>query len=315
MPSSLPTFSPSAGPSDDPSSMPTPNPPSGSTPSAVMEWGTISNVGSTVLTVDLSNTYTSAVVVTSINYNNNEIPVVTRISSVTSTSFDIQLQGADDGTGLVAEETVSYLVVEEGQHTVDQHKIEAQKYTSSATDEKNSWGGEEQDYLASYTNPVVVGQVMSTNDPEWSVFWEKGASRQSPPSPSTLFTGITVCEDSNTNRASETIGFIVFEAGHGIMNGVEFEAALGADTIRGVGNSPPYDYSFTSAFATPPVVAVVSMAGVDGANGGWAYVYGSQPTTANTIGLAIDEDSVQDAERRHTTEQVAYIVFSGNGSA
>ena len=101
----------------------------------------------------------------------------------------------------------------------------------------------------------------------------------------------------------------LFEAGHGTIDGVEFEAMVGADTVRGVANSPPYTYNFVTAFGSAPQVAVTTMSGMDGGNGGWAYVYGSNPTTTTSLHLATDEDQVYDSERKHTTEQVGYLVF------
>ena len=48
---------------------------------------------------------------------------------------------------------------------------------------------------------------------------------------------------------------------------------------------------------------------MDGVNGSWALLYGSNPLTINGLLLAIDEDQMTDSERKHVTEQVAYIVF------
>jgi len=56
-------------------------------------------------------------------------------------------------------------------------------------------------------------------------------------------------------------------------------------------------------------VAVVSQAAMDGGNGGWAVLYGASPLSATTLNLAVDEDQANDAERKHVTEQVGYIVF------
>ncbi|MCP3962678.1 MAG: hypothetical protein GY719_32970, partial [bacterium] len=278
----------------------------------VMEWGSVS-AGSSPVTVNLTGTYTSPVIVTAINYDNNTIPVVTRISSVTGSSFAVNLQNA--GAGSVATETVSYLVVEEGVHTVGGVLIEAQTYNSTVTDENNSWVGQAQALVGSFTNPAILGQVMSSNDADWSVFWDQGTTRQNPPTASTVVTGKTVCEDTLTARASETVGFVAIEAGHGTLGGVEFEAALGADTVQGVTNSPPYTYTFNTPFATAPTVAVVTMAGVDGGNGGWAYTFGPAPTSTTNMDLVIDEDTIGDAERNHITEQVGYVVFASPGSA
>ena len=278
----------------------------------VMEWGTV-NAGSSPVTVNLTGNYTNPVVVTSINYDNNTIPVVTRISSVTATSFAVGLQNA--GAGSVTADEVGYLVVEAGVHTVNGVLIEAQTYNSTVTDENNSWVGQAQTLAGSFTNPVVLGQVMSSNDPDWSVFWDQGTTRQSPPTASALRTGKTVCEDTLTARANETVGFVVIEAGHGTLGGVEFEAALGADTVRGVTNAPPYTYTYNTPFATAPTVAVVTMAAVDGGNGGWAYTFGPSPTSTTSLDLVIDEDTIGDTERNHTTEQVGYVVFASPGSA
>ncbi len=96
--------------------------------------------------------------------------------------------------------------------------------------------------------------------------------------------------------------------------GVEFEAGLGADLVQGVGNAPPYVYNFTTAFGAVPQVAVVSMAGVDGGDGGWASIHGGSMSTTTDLFVSIDEDTLRDAERGHTTEQVAYVVFATAGS-
>ncbi|MCO6439031.1 MAG: S8 family serine peptidase [Phycisphaerae bacterium] len=273
---------------------------------AQLEAGTVT-VGGTPMTVNLANTYASPVIVCSINYRNNSTPVVTRISNVTSTSFDLRLQNPSGGA--VSAESVSCLVVEEGIWTIDGVNIEAQIYTSTVTDENNSWVGQAQTCGQSYTSPVILGQVMSVLDPEWSVFWCRGNSQTNPPTATVLYTGKTVCEDTIVARANETIGFIVIESGHGTIGGVAYEAALGPDTVLGITNSPPYSYSFGTPFATVPSVAVVTMAAMDGGNGGWAYTYGSTSTTTTQLRLAIDEDQIADTERNHVNEQVGYIVF------
>jgi hypothetical protein len=258
--------------------------------------------------VPLSNAYVSPVVVCSVRYRQNTLPVVARVSNVTSTSFDVRLQNPSDAP--VVAETVDYLVVEEGVWTIDGTRLEAWTYLSTVTDSAfSSWYGEAQSYGQSYTVPVVLGQVMTENDPDWSVFWSHGSSYTNPPSATVLSTGKAVGEDVDKTRADETIGVIVFETGHGTIAGTPFEAALGADSVRGVADSPPYYYAFSSPFASQPEVAVATLAGLDGNNGGWAQLYAFTPVTSSGLLLAIDEDQIGDSERNHTTEQVAYVVF------
>jgi hypothetical protein len=280
--------------------------PCGSTPK--LEAGTVS-VGGIPVTVYLQNFYDHPVVVCTIQYVDNTVPVVTRVSGVTSSHFDVRLQNPAGGS--VAAETVSYLVVEAGTWTIDGVNLEAGTYLSTVTDENNRWRGQPQSYGQSYANPVVLGQVMSENDSRWSVFWCRGHWRTTPPSSTSLITGKTVCEDPVTERADETVGIIVFEAGHGTICGIEFEAAVGTDSIKGVPDNAPHIYAFDIPFAQTPVVTMATMAGMDGGNGGWAYVHGSTAATTTSLFLSIDEDRVGDSERSHTTEQVGYIVFGG----
>ncbi len=277
-------------------------------PVAMMEAGTVA-VGGSPVTVVLVNSYTSPVVACTVQYDNNTTPVVTRVSAVGSSSFQVRLQNPSDGA--VATDDVNCLVVEEGTWTIDGVNIEAQTYLSTLTDRRGNWNGQSQSYGQAYTNPVVIGQVMTENDANWSHFWSNGGSRQTPPSAATLNTGKSVGEDTVTSRADETVGFIVIEAGHGTIGGVEFEAALGADTVRGTGNNPPYSYSYSTPFSAAPTVAVASQSAMDGNDGSWVQAHGATLSSAGTLFLSVDEDQIGGSERRHTSEQVSYAVFAG----
>ena len=291
-------------------------------PVAQLESGTLV-LGGTPVTVLLSQSYFSPVVVSTVQYSDwsptqsiGTIPMLTRISNVTSTSFDIRLQNPSDEP--VAMENVYWLVVEEGAWTIDGVSVEAQTYQSTLTDGKIvGWNGETQSYLQSYTNPVVLGQVMSENDSRWSVFWSKAAGACSstcdPPSATSLITGKAVGGDPSTTRSDETVGFIVFETGHGTIGGVEFEAALGPDTVHGVTDTspaPPYLYTFASPFATAPTIGLATQAAMDGQDGSWAQIFGATVATTTELSLSVDEDQVEDTERFHVTEQVSYVVFA-----
>lgn len=256
----------------------------------------------------LGNTYCNPVVVCTIQYDNNGNPIVPRVSAVTATGFRVRLQNPS-GAGVVAD-TVHYLVMEEGVWTLDGVNFEAQRYTSTVTDVSPTFNGQSQTYGQVYTNPVVLGQVMSENDADWSVFWSRGSTQQVPPDPGALSTGKHVAQDTDTTRNDEDIGFIVFESGHATLGGVEFEAALGPDTIRGTDNGPPFPYAFSTAFAgAAPDVLITTQAAMDGSDGAWSYSFGPVPATQTTLSLTVDEDQIGDGERSHTTEQVGYVVF------
>ncbi|RLG23963.1 hypothetical protein DRN85_08410, partial [Methanosarcinales archaeon] len=273
-----------------------------------LDFGVVNSVGSSWTNVTLSQSYTSPVVVAVANYDNTSDPAVVRIRNASGSSFDVRVDAAGGTTPSGID--VHYMVVEEGVYTVanDGVKMEAVTYNSTVTDENNSWVGQPQTYSNSYTSPVVLGQVMTYNDSAFSTFWcYDGSSKGNPPSATTLSTGKTVSEDPVTTRANETVGYIVIEAGSGSMAGTNYVAGLGADTIKGVGDAPPYSYSISGLSSAS--TAIASLSAMDGGNGGWGVLYGASPVSASAINLAIDEDVAGDTERNHTTEQVAYIVF------
>lgn len=53
--------------------------------------------------------------------------------------------------------------------------IAARSYTNTVTGRWGDWVGEVQSALSVYTQPVMVGLVMSYNDPGWSVFWSESS--------------------------------------------------------------------------------------------------------------------------------------------
>ena len=186
--------------------------------------------------------------------------------------------------------------------------MEAVKFTSTITASKSSWAAEARTHQNTYTNPVVVGQVMSANDSNWSVFWSMGSGSKNPVDAANLNVGKHVGEDTNSTRANETIGYIVIEAGNGSINGVAYEAALGADSIQGFDNSvTPYTYSLSGALSAASAAAA-SISGMDGPDGAWAVLSGSTPFSATNINLHACEDQMKDTELSHTSEQIGYIV-------
>jgi hypothetical protein len=280
------------------------------------------------VTVDLGEDYdyNDMVVICTPNYDNSiNAPVVAQVQNVTGHTFDVKLAPAVGGKFSFEnwEADVHWMVVEAGVYNEGDHgvKMEAVKFTSTVTDGSGSWLGESRSYAQTYTRPVVVGQVMTYNceavdrcnctvdDPGcyWTVFWSRSGSSSKNPPNSTIKVGKHVGEDPR-EVGNETIGYVVIEAGSGSIDSTEYVAGLGSDSIRGMGNRPPYTYSLGDLSFTPST-AIVSQAAMDGTDGGWAVLYGTDWFTGGRLSLAIEEDWVWDTERRHTNEQVAYILF------
>lgn len=273
--------------------------------------GNVASVGSSWQTVSLGTSYGSAVIVATPRYNIGSGPGVVRISNVTATTFDVRVDNAGSSSFSGG---VHFIAMEEGVYDVPgKYKLEAVKVDAPTTSGKTGgWQIGSQGYQQTYSSPVVVGQVMSANDEDWSVFWSSSSSRTSPANSGSLNIGKHVGEDTDSERAPETLGYFVIEStGSGTIDGLAFTAGVGSDTIRGVGNGT---YQYSGATPAGATTAVMSTAGMDGGDGGWAALIGNDPVplASGTITLAVDEDQIRDSERNHTTEQVAYFVIGAS---
>lgn len=263
--------------------------------------------------ITLSKQYVSPIPVCTVMYDQGTSlrPAVARIQKVGPTSFEIRLQNPSDL--VLTGRDVHCVVVEEGAWKLpDGRLIESKKYSSTVTDRKGSYIGQTQAYLNKYRNPVVLGQVMSYNDPKWSVFWSRSSSGQNAaPTSTSIITGKHIGEDSRTARLAETVGYIVIESGHLKSNNVEIETGRGPDSFIGY-TGKKGALKFNSRFGRTPAVAVLSQAAMDDSDGSWAVLTSNPSTTS--VGVSVDEDQLADTERSHSTEEVNYAVFSSTGA-
>jgi hypothetical protein len=279
-----------------------------------MESQVITGVSSSSWTmVSLLRTYVAPIPACTVQYDTGLalLPVVVRMQNVGTSTFEIRLQNPSNQ--VITARDVHCVIVEEGAYTMpDGRKVEAKKYRSTVTDHDQSWVGQAQTYLNRYTNPVVLGQVMTFSDTRWSVFYSRASSnRDTAPNSRSLRTGKHVGEDTPVTRTAETVGYIVMETGHATSGGIEIESGRTPDVVVGYVENK-YTQPFTRPFATMPVVTVVSQAGMDGGEGSWAILTGNK--TAMYFGVAVDEDQTFDTERIHPNEEVDYIVFSSPGA-
>lgn len=292
----------------------------------IMEWGTQSSVGDGGwTTINFTGSYDSPVFVCTTEYNANignesdgtADSIVCRVQNVGSTSAQVRLQ--ESGTlvgdvGNLTNETIHWMVVEEGAYNTRDIKMEAFKFNSTVTDGKtNGWSGQAQTLTHSYTNPVVVGQVMTTNDKGHSQFWAHNGSN-GPPTSASFYAGKHISEDNDLTRADETIGVIVVEQANNTLGSVAYEARLQTQTIDRIDDSPPSNYTFNSAFSSTPAVGIISLAGVSGTDGPYTTLYGATPLTTTNIYLVVMETEIVDTEQSGNTEYVPYIVFESVGT-
>lgn len=260
-------------------------------------------------TVTMSHNFASMVVVTTPNYTASTPPVVIRIRNAMGNTFEIRAERLDRLVQPAVTVPVHYLAIEEGVYSETDNgvKMEAVRFNSSIVDHASSWIGEKRTYVNTYNDPVVVGQVMTSNDAKFSVYWSHGRFPSSAPTASDLWVGKHVGEDTNTARISEDIGYVVVEAGPQDWKGHMVLAGHGEDSVGGMGDAPPYVYN-RSALPTASI-AIVGLSSMDGPNGGWAVLHGVQPLSSTELRLATDEDNLLDNERNHTSEKASFLLF------
>ena len=281
----------------------------------------IPNVGAAWQTIALENSYSDAIVICTYNLPSAAAPpVTTRIRNILPSSFDLRIQRFENSTVVTASD-VHCVIADEGAYDSGDLKYEARKVLSTGTSGLSvpgTWGQTNTedvtaDITQNYANPHVIGQVMSFNDPNASVFWNWDCDTRGN---GAFFSGQAdgICVGKhigqiNSTRADEWLGYIVVEAGTGTVNDIRFAAAVGPYTGAGVGNNPPYNYTVSGDFD----IGVLTQAGEDGGQGGWAILYGTDPLPVNQIQWAIDEEiAAGDKTRTHTSENVGYWVFDSN---
>jgi hypothetical protein len=241
-------------------------------------------------------------------YGPDEPPQVVRVRDAIGTGFELRMARRDGQSGPVGAD-VHYWVVEEGVYsdTTSGATLEAVRMTSTVTDRSGAWSGEPRGYAQVYAVPVVLGQVMSANDPAPSVFWASGATPASQPDAGSLTVGKTVGEDPVVVRADETLGYVVIESGGGRLADRGFFAGVGVATVAGMGDAPPYAYLATYVESVETALAGRTAPGLG--EDGWAVLPEAPAAHSGWLPLAIDEDTLSDAERSHPEQRVAYVVF------
>ncbi len=270
-------------------------------------------------TVPLVNTYSNAVVVCTYNLPSNASNDATvRVNNIQADSFDVRVQQFENSSAFTPSD-VHCLIADEGVHTLsDGRVIEARTVLSTVT-AGNAVGWATANYTnvtsqvtGGHASLVILGQVMSFNDSQASVFTSNNCSNRG--TPATL-TNICVTKHIgmiNDTRLSETLGFIITQPGSGTVNDVDYAFARGSNSVEGTGNNPPYPYTVSGDFD----IGVATMAAENGGNGGWAVLYGNDPLPSNTINLAVEEEVVAgDSSRRHIDEELYYGVFRNSQTA
>ena len=243
--------------------------------------------------IDLQKSFIDPIVVAKPPSLNDSSPAVVRIRNVDSSGFEIRIQEWDYLDGKHRMETVGYLVMERGSHSLtDGTRLEAGQFETNKT---GSFG--QVSFNQRFQKvPVVVASISSFNEADTVIGRLRDINTQ----------GFGFCmqeqEAKSQTHINETVSYIAWEAAAGSIDGITYEISRTADSVKHKFHTIYFDQNFVNE---PVFMADMQTAdGMDTANIRWQNkdIYG--------IEVQIDEEKSRDRETRHTTEVVGYMAFS-----
>jgi len=268
--------------------------PSASPETDFIELGSIS-VNGTTSRIDFKKDYTNPIVIAYIETDNDYTPVATRISNVSQTGFDIQLQSPDYITSTHGAETVSYMVVEEGSWALpDGTLIEAGNLDTNLT--VNTGYNSVSFNSAFGGRPAILTHVQSDNDPAFVTTRQRSGNASG--------FEVTLEEEEITQftaHGTETIGWVAIETGTGTHDGANWIAGT-----QGSVSNANRTISVGGAIGSGLSV-VADQSTRNGGDSSWARGRG---TSATDFSVSIQEEQSRDTEVKHTNENVDYFAFN-----
>jgi hypothetical protein len=244
-------------------------------------------------TVSLTKSFSNPVVVARPASINGSDPAVVRIRSVTGSSFEIRLQEWDYLDGRHVNEEVDYLVMEAGSYVLPNGaRVEAGKLNTNATNRfVTRWFN-----MSFPSPPAVVTSIMTFNGSQTVT------TRVNDVATSGFRVMMREQEAQDNLHAAETIGYIAWEQGSGI---VDDALAYEVGTADGVARAFS-SITFNNTYSSPPcmLVDMNTTNGGDTANLRW------KSKTTSSVRIQVDEEQSRDAETRHASEKVTYLAFA-----
>jgi len=247
-------------------------------------------VSGTWVRVPLTTQFTNPIVVAGPPSFNNADPCTIRIRNVNKTGFDIAVTKWDYLTTAHPQETVSYLVMEQGHTTLpDGTAIEAGSFTGAVSFKTVP-------FKSAFTKiPVVVTTVASMNDAKTVSGRLKGISASG-------FSYSYEEQEKNTNKhLDETVHYIAWEPGNGTIGTLHYAVAKTANSVTDAWYSEQYQLSFSQ----PPLL----LADMQTTNDTAPAALRIQNQTATGFQVKAEAEMSKNNKAKHSAETVGYITL------
>ena len=225
--------------------------------------------------------------------SNDQQSAVVRIRNLTGNGFEIRIQEWDCYDGIHQPETVGYLAVESGVHTLaDNLKVEAGQFVYNGNGKLVSRAFKQVFQEA----PVVMAAVTTVNDPAAvTVRLNQITCKE-------FRIKLQEQEANVQDHGNEMVSYIAWQPSSGSFNSIRFEV----DTTDRVFNQRFSNISFIQPHSAAPVF-LVQMQSIFGGNP--AYVTW-QNRDIEGVEVSIAEETSFDAEKWHVKEILGFMAFS-----
>jgi RHS repeat-associated protein len=269
--------------------------------------GVIGEVGSVVVKhtpkqVSFSRSYSNPVVFAQpASYNGGDTSVV-RITQVTPAGFSLFIHEAPNRDGPHVNETVHWVVLEEGEWVLDNGSRLV--VGTTATTASVGRGVTNQWHTITFNTPlaatpVTLTQVQTNNDPHWI------KTRQHNADANGFQMAMEQDDAASGGHGLETVGWLATEPFVGTWNGHPCHAGNTSDVVT----HSWYTIGFGQALGSAPQL-VASLATYDGSDGS-AMRY--QNLGSASVNVRVEEDTTWDTETNHTNEAVSFIAIGNPG--
>ncbi len=291
---------------------------------SIMVADTVTNVNHTFQSATFAQAFDEVPVVLMLNRNANSSPSLVRIKNVTTTGFDIAQIEADNaaegGTandGLTTADTITYVAIKPGVHTIGGRTFEAGLHATTTqqhgagTFDPSGTAYDTVSLTAGFSAaPTLVAAVQTVNGTVQTL----STTTDGTITTSNFKVALERAEvDSGGTLVQQTIGYLAVEKGTGSFTAdgggtVLFEALRTGNDIQalaqegGTGQAQAWSAGFGSA---PLAVASFTLRG--GGDGGWLR---QASISATDIKLFSQEDQHRDTELTHAAESAGVIAFS-----
>ncbi|MCA9061887.1 MAG: hypothetical protein KDA96_02480 [Planctomycetaceae bacterium] len=256
---------------------------------AFAESGQVTTVYNVWTKVNLTRTYVNPVVITGGPSYKGADPGVIRIRRVQAGSFEIMYQEWEYLDGNHTYETVPYVVIEAGTHTLGNGaKFVAGKATVNHNIRRVN--------AAIPANAAVLTTVQSTN----------GGAAIVPRIRNVTTTGfdalVSEQEAADQYHYDETLGWLAVTAGNGDAGATSYHAGVTPDMV----GSDDYLYAFGAIGTTGSPIVLASVMTYDGAD---PITVRQKWVTSTRVQLFLQEEQSRDAEVYHTWEQLGILAL------